>query len=76
LAEAHLKLHMLDELINQANKHFKTDLKKSFGMTQLRPAVHDPTGSVSRRFAKSSGEQGTRTTSTQSESARKRTKKR
>jgi transposase-like protein len=76
LAEAHLKLHVFDELINQANKHFKTDLKKSFGMTQLTPATEDPTGSVSRQFAKSSGEQGTRSTNTPSESARKPTKKR
>jgi transposase-like protein len=31
LADAHLKLQVYDELILQANQHYKTDLKKSFG---------------------------------------------
>ena len=38
LAEAHLKLRVYDELINQANQRYKTDLKKSFGMTPLAAA--------------------------------------
>ena len=29
LAEAHLKLRVYDELINQANQRFKTDIKKT-----------------------------------------------
>lgn len=61
LAEAHLKLQVYDELIVQANKHFKTDLKKSFGTTPLRPAA--PSGrSPSVPSAPSSGARGTRTT--------------
>ena len=31
LAEAHLKIRVYDELINQANKRYKIDLKKNFG---------------------------------------------
>jgi transposase-like protein len=39
LADAHLKLVVYDELITQANKRYKTDLKKNFGMPQLAPSV-------------------------------------
>ncbi len=39
LAEAHLKLQVYDELILQANKHYKTDLKKSFGTASRGPVV-------------------------------------
>ena len=39
LADAHLKLRVYDELITQANKAFKTDLKKNFGMPSLAPAA-------------------------------------
>ena len=39
LAEAHLKIRVYDELINQANKRYKTDIKKNFGMPPLTPAV-------------------------------------
>ena len=39
LADAHLKLIVYDELITQANKRYKTDLKKNFGMPQLTPSV-------------------------------------
>ncbi len=42
LAEAHLTLQVYDTLIAQANQHYKTDLKKSFGTTPLPPSV--PTG--------------------------------
>ena len=38
LADAHLKLLVYDELITQANKRYKTDLKKSFGMTPSAPS--------------------------------------
>ena len=39
LADAHLKLVVYDELITQANRLYKTDLKKSFGAPSLTPAV-------------------------------------
>jgi transposase-like protein len=39
LAEAHLTLQVYDELITQANRHYKTDLKKSFGTASRGPAV-------------------------------------
>jgi transposase-like protein len=34
LAEAHLKVRVYDELITQANKKYKTDIKKNFGTLQ------------------------------------------
>lgn len=39
LAEAHLKLVVYDELITQANKRYKTDLKKSFGIPRPSPSI-------------------------------------
>ena len=39
LADAHLKLVVYDELITQANRLYKTDLKKSFGTLSLTPSV-------------------------------------
>lgn len=39
LAGAHLKLVVYDELITQANKRYKTDLKKSFGIALPSPSV-------------------------------------
>lgn len=39
LADAHLKLVVYDELITQANRLYKTDLKKSFGTPSLTPSV-------------------------------------
>lgn len=38
LAEAHLTLRVYDELINQANKRYKTDIKKNFGTPPRGPA--------------------------------------
>jgi transposase-like protein len=35
LADAHLKLRVYDELITQANRIYKTDLKKTFGTPSL-----------------------------------------
>ena len=35
LSEAHLKLRIYDEILNQAGKKYKTDLKKSFGAPPL-----------------------------------------
>ena len=43
LAEAHLKLQVFDELITQANKHYKIDIKKNFGMPLPRPSASRPT---------------------------------
>lgn len=39
LAAAHLKLEVYDELITQANRHFQTDLKKSFGAPSPTPSA-------------------------------------
>lgn len=39
LAEAHLTLQVYDALIAQANTHYQTDLKKSFGTLPLSPAA-------------------------------------
>ena len=63
LAEAHLKLRVYDELITQANKRFKTDIKKNFGMSPLAPAAAGGTDSASESSAGRSGGRGTRTTS-------------
>ncbi len=62
LAEAHLTLQVYDELITQANKHYKTDLKKSFG---TGPLAHVATSgrSPSRPSAPASAAPATPTTS-------------
>lgn len=51
LADAHLKLRIYDELINQAGKKYKVDLKKTFGTAQLEPSVGK--GTQSKLSAKS-----------------------
>lgn len=61
LAEAHLKLQVYDELILQANKHFKTDLKKSFG-TAPRGSATPRASSPSAPSVRSLGTPATRTT--------------
>ncbi len=43
LAEAHLKLQVFDELITQANKHYKIDIKKNFGTPPLPSSAPRPT---------------------------------
>jgi len=55
LAEAHLKLQVYDELITQANKRYKTDLKKSFGTPPLGPSAPKTTARPSAPFAEPSG---------------------
>ena len=60
LAEAHLKLRVYDELINQANQRYKTDIKKNFGMPPLALA---PTTTTSRPSAARLSARATRTTS-------------
>jgi transposase-like protein len=76
LAEAHLKLRVYDELITQANKHFKTDLKKSFGTTPLPLAAEERFPSQSGRSAPRSDARETPTTNTPVDSARRSTRKR
>jgi transposase-like protein len=63
LAEAHLRLQVYDELIVQANKHFKTDLKKNFGPTRSEPAPGGPVTRPSAPSATSLASHGTRTIS-------------
>lgn len=63
LAAAHLQLRVYDELITQANKRFKTDIKKNFGMSPLGPAAAGAADSASGMSAARSGGRETRTTS-------------
>lgn len=76
LAEAHLKLRVYDELITQANKHFKTDLKKSFGTTPLPRAAGERLASHSGQSAPRSDARATPTINTPVDSARHSTRKR
>lgn len=62
LADAHLKLVVYDELIVQANKHFKTDLKKNFGMAPSTPSATRGATSPLAPSAASSRARATRTT--------------
>lgn len=62
LAEAHLKLLVYDELITQANKRFKTDIKKNFGTPRPTPSAGASTRSPSAPSAASSGARATPTT--------------
>lgn len=62
LAEAHLQLQVYDELITQANRRYKTDLKKSFGTGPLAPAARSAP-SRSGPSVRSSAGAATRTTS-------------
>ena len=62
LAEAHLKLQVYDELITQANKRFKTDIKKNFGTPRPTPSAGTSTRSPSAPSAASSGARATPTT--------------
>lgn len=77
LAEAHLKIRVYDELMNQAKKRYKIDLKKSFGTQLPGSSVEDELetttllGSVGH-----SGARETRTTSAGSGAAKRRGKKR
>ena len=62
LAEAHLKLQVYDELITQANKRYKTDIKKNFGMPPRTPSVATAPTPPSRPSATLSTAHATRTT--------------
>ena len=73
LAEAHLKIRVYDELINQADKRYKTDIKKNFGTQPLGTSVGATTLPES---AESSDVRATRTTSARKGVAKKRVKKR
>ena len=66
LAESHLKLRVYESLIAEANRHYKTDLKKSFGTPSPAPVVRTPpkaSASPSVPSAPSSGAPATPTTS-------------
>lgn len=63
LADAHLKLVVYDELITQANKRYKTDLKKNFGMPRLAPSAETDPSTPSPPSAARSTAPGTRSTS-------------
>ena len=41
LAEAHLKIRVYDELMNQAKKRYKIDIKKNFGMGPSESSLED-----------------------------------
>ena len=69
LAEAHLRLQVYDELITQANKRYKTDLKKAFGPSSPPPSRARPTGQPSAPSVAPSGSPGTPTTSGSAEAA-------
>ena len=45
LADAHLKMRIYDEIINQAGKKYKVDLKKTFGTPQPESSVSKDTQS-------------------------------
>ena len=66
LAESHLKLRVYESLIAEANRHYQTDLKKSFGTPSSAPVVRTPpqaSASPSVPSAPSSGAPATPTTS-------------
>ena len=63
LAEAHLKLHVYDELLTQADKKYQLDLKKTLGMRLSGPAATGPLPSPFGPSVPSSGSPATRTTS-------------
>ena len=63
LAEAHLKLHVYDELLTQADKKYQLDLKKTLGTRLSGPAATGPLPSPFGPSAPASGSRGTRTTS-------------
>ena len=66
LAEAHVTLQVYEELITQANKAYKTDLKKNFGTP--RP-VRSATGGRALAAPSSAGHSGVRATPTISATA-------
>lgn len=63
LAEAHVKLLVYDELITQANKRFKTDIKKNFGTPRPTPSAAGEPAPPSPRSAGRSTARATPTTS-------------
>lgn len=66
LAEAHLKIRVYDELITQANKRYKTDIKKNFGTPQPGSSVQERPGVKLERSARSLDTQETLTTNGES----------
>jgi len=76
LAEAHLKIRVYDELISQANKRYKTDLKKSFGTPPPGSSAEGGGAGKSARSVKSSDALETRTTSDVSGAGESRARRR
>jgi len=63
LAEAHLKIRVYDELINQANKRYKTDIKKNFGTRPPERSVGEEEDATLGKSAGRLSARGTPTTS-------------
>jgi transposase-like protein len=74
LADAHLKLRVYDELINQAKKRYKIDLKKNFGTPPLESSTDEVESSPPS--AEHSDVRETRTTSGRSGAVKRRGRKR
>jgi transposase len=62
LAEATLRVQVYDELITQANKHFKTDIKKNFGTPRLMPSARPTPVRPAPPSVRPSGSRATPTT--------------
>jgi len=75
LAEAHLQLKVYDTLIAQANQHYGTDLKKSFGTPPSGSAAPGRTRPPSAPSAASSAAPATPTTSASAAPARRTTRR-
>jgi transposase-like protein len=63
LAEAHLKIRVYDELINQAKKKYKIDIKKNFGTQALEHYAEGEEEKRSEGSARYSARHETLTTS-------------
>jgi transposase-like protein len=76
LAEAHLKIRVYDELMNQAKKRYKIDIKKNFGTQLPESSVEDE---VETSLAGSAGRldvRETRTTNARNGASKRRARKR
>lgn len=75
LAEAHLKIRVYDELISQASKRYKTDLKKNFGMPPPGRSAEAPVDAKLGRSARYSGTPVTPTTSDEPDAGERRARR-
>lgn len=76
LAEAHLKIRVYDELINQANKRYKTDIKKNFGTPPLGSSAGELWDGKLERCVKSLATHETPITNAKSGAAKRRARRR